>query len=124
MQEWANVNKGFRYMLNVVDCFSEFAWSIPLEDKTALTVLDAFERIVKESGRQPKHLWVDEGKEFYNKNMTAWINEHNIVRYSTHGEHKSAVVERFNRTLKTNMWRRFTAENTRNIILVITKQYV
>ena len=79
MQEWANVNKGFRYMLNVVDCFSNFAWSIPLKDKTALTVLDAFKRIVKESGRQPKHLWVDEGKEFYNKNMTAWIKELDIV---------------------------------------------
>jgi transposase InsO family protein len=121
MQEWANVNKGFRYMLNVVDCFSKFAWSIPLKDKKALTVLDAFKLIVKESGRQPKHLWVDEGKEFYNKDMTAWIKEHDIVRYSTHGEHKSAVVERFNRTLKTNMWRRFTAENTRNWIDMLDK---
>ena len=41
--------------------------------------------------------------------------------YSTHGEHKSAVVERFNRTLKTNMWRRFTAENTRNWIDMLDK---
>jgi len=38
------------------------------------------------------------------------------VRYSTFGEHKSAIVERFNRTLKENMWKRFTAENTRNWI--------
>ena len=53
--------------------------------------------------------------------MTAWIKEHDIVRYSTHGEHKSAVVERFNRTLKTNMWRRFTAENTRNWIDMLDK---
>ena len=35
--------------------------------------------------------------------MDEWINENNIVRYSTYGEHKSAVVKRFNRTLKTNM---------------------
>lgn len=103
-------------MLNVVDVFSKYAWSIPLKDKTASTVLDAFKRIAKESGRKPNYIWVDEGKEFYNKDMTAWLNENNIVRYSTHGEHKSAVVERFNRTLKTNMWRRFTAENTRNWI--------
>src|SRR6478609_10914411 len=39
-----------------------------------------------------------------------------INRYSTFGEHKSAVVERFNRTLKEKMWKRFTAENTRNWI--------
>ena len=116
MQEWCEENKGFRYMLNVIDVFSKFAWSIPLKDKKGITVLNAFKQIVKESGRIPKHIWVDEGKEFYNKNMDEWLKENNIIRYSTHGEHKSAVVERFNRTLKTNMWKRFTAENTRNWI--------
>ena len=62
------------------------------------------------------YIWVDEGKEFYNKDMTAWVKDENITRYSTHGEHKSAIAERFNRTLKERMWRRFTAENTRNWI--------
>ena len=62
MQEWANKNKGFRYMLNVIDCFTKYAWSIPLKDKKGLTVLDAFKKIVKESKMAPKHLWVDEGK--------------------------------------------------------------
>ena len=55
-------------------------------------------------------------KEFYNKDMTAWLKDENITRYSTHGEHKSAITERFNRTLKERMWRRFTADNTRNWI--------
>ena len=49
------------------------------------------------------------------------VKENNIIRYSTHGEHKSAVVERFNRTLKEIMWKRFTAENTRNWIDIIDK---
>ena len=62
------------------------------------------------------YIWVDEGKEFYNKDMTAWLKDENILRYSTHGEHASAIAERFNRTLKERMWRRFTAENTRNWI--------
>jgi hypothetical protein len=121
MQEWSEENKGFRYMLNVIDVFSKFAWSIPLKDKKGITVLNAFKLIVKKSGRIPKHIWVDEGKEFYNKNMDEWLKENNIIRYSTHGEHKSAVVERFNRTLKTNMWKRFTAENTRNWIDMLDK---
>jgi hypothetical protein len=121
MQEWSDENKGYRYMLNVVDVFSKYAWSIPLKDKKGLTVLDAFKQIVKQSDRLPKFMWVDEGKEFYNKLIDEWIKENNIVRYSTHGEHKSAVVERFNRTLKTNMWKRFTAENTRNWINMLDK---
>ena len=51
--------------------------------------------------------------------MTGWLKENDIIRYSTHGEHKSAVIERFNRTLKEIMWKRFTAENTRNWIDMI-----
>ena len=121
MQEWSKDNKGYRYMLNVVDVFSKYAWSIPLKDKTGKTTLDAFKQIVKTSNRKPKHIWVDKGKEFYNKNIDDWIKENNIVRYSTYGEHKSAVVERFNRTLKNNMWKRFTAENTRNWIDMLDK---
>ena len=108
-------------MLNVIDVFSKYAWSIPLKDKTGNTVLEAFQQVIKLSGRKPKHIWVDQGKEFYNKNINDWINENNIVRYSTFGEHKSANVERFNRTLKTNMWKRFTAENTRYWIDMLDK---
>ena len=103
-------------MLNVLDCFSRFAWSAPLKDKTGLTVLNALKNIVEESKRKPNHLWVDQGREFYNKHFDEWLKENNVVRYSTFGEHKSAIVERFNRTLKTEMWKRFTAENTRNWI--------
>ena len=116
MQEWNSVNKGYRYILNVVDCFSKYAWSVHLKDKMGRTVLDAFRYIVKTSNRKPMYIWVDEGKEFYNKDMTAWLKDGNITRYSTHGEHKSAIAERFNRTLKERMWRRFTADNTRNWI--------
>ena len=116
MQEWKGVNKSYRYILNVIDCFSKYAWSVPLKDKTGKTVLDAFQYIVKTSNRKPKYIWVDEGKEFYNKDMTSWLKDENITRYSTHGEHKSAIAERFNRTLKGRMWRRFTADNTRNWI--------
>ena len=48
--------------------------------------------------------------------MTQWLKDNDVIMYSTHGEHKSAIIERFNRTLKTKMWTRFTAENTRNWI--------
>ena len=116
MQEWSKVNKGYRYILNVIDCFSKYAWSVPLKDKKGETILDAFKYIVKIFDRKPAYIWVDEGKEFYNKDMTAWLKAEKITRYSTHGRHKSAIAERFNRTLKEMMWRRFTAGNTRKCI--------
>ena len=119
MQEWASQNKGYRYMLNVVDVLSKYAWSIPLKDKTAATTLNAFKEIVNESNRKPKRIWVDQGKEFYNKIFDEWLKENNIIRYSTYSEHKSCVVERFNRTLKNMMWKRFTALNTRKWIDIL-----
>ena len=116
MREWEKQNKGFRYMLNVIDVFSKFAWSIPMKNKTGVTTLEAFKEIVKQSSRIPKHLWVDKGLEFYNKYVGGWLKQNGIIMYSTFSEHKSVVVERFNRTLKEMMWKRFTAENTRNWI--------
>jgi hypothetical protein len=108
-------------MLNVVDVFSKYAWSIKLLDKKGKTVLEAFKQIVKSSGRKPVHIWVDEGGEFYNKDMDEWMRDNNINRYSTYGPHKSFICERFNRSLKNWMWQRFTAENTRNWIDMLDK---
>jgi hypothetical protein len=121
MREWEKANKGYKYMLNVIDVFSKYAWSIPMKNKTGVTTLEAFLKITTESGRIPKHIWVDKGLEFYNKDITGWLQKHNVIRYSTYSEHKSVVVERFNRTLKEQMWKRFTAENTRNWIEMLDK---
>src|SRR5206468_3158755 len=112
-------NSGYKYMLNVIDVFSKYAWSIPMKNKTGLTTLEAFQTIAKESGRIPKHLWVNKGLEFYNKGVSSWLKENNIIMYSTYSEHNSCIVERFNRTLKEMMWKRFTAENTRNWIFML-----
>jgi hypothetical protein len=113
MSEWKHLNDSMAWMLNIVDVFSRFAWSIPLPNKSAAVVLNAFRSVIEQSHRKPKKIWVDEGKEFYNKLMDAYIKKEGIIRYSTYGEHKSMFVERFNRTLKGRMWRRFTEENTR-----------
>ena len=61
MREWEKQNKGYKYMLNVIDVFSKYAWSIPMKNKTGLTTLEAFKKILKECGRIPKRIWVDKG---------------------------------------------------------------
>ena len=72
MQEWSKVNKGYRYMLNIIDIFSRYAFSVPLLNKTGEATLAGFKKVVKESGRIPKRIWWDAGKEFYNKHMNEW----------------------------------------------------
>jgi len=38
-------NRGFKYLLTVVDVFSKHAWVEPLKNKTAQAVTEAYERI-------------------------------------------------------------------------------
>ena len=105
--EW---NKGIKYLLMVIDVFSKFGWIEPLQNKKGETVVAAFEKIFK-SGRQPRLLWTDKGKEFYNKNVNQLLSKKNIKLYSTENEEKSSVAERFNRTIKQRMWKMFSANN-------------
>ena len=104
MQPLKKWNRGIRYLLTVVDVLSKVAWVEPLKDKTGQAVAAAFERILK---RMP-----DAGKEFYNRTFQALMTRRKIHHFSTYGDTKSSVVERFNRTLKERMYRYFTARNT------------
>lgn len=114
MQAFAKFNGGIKYLLTVIDVFSKYGWIVPLKSKTGVEVARAFEKIFSE-GRQPEKLWVDKGKEFYNKNVKALGME----LYSTENEEKSCVVERWNRTMKEKMFKYFSANSTRKYINVI-----
>ncbi|MEB2589927.1 DDE-type integrase/transposase/recombinase, partial [Bacillus cereus] len=103
------MNKGNKYLLTVIDTFSKFAWALPLKAKTGTCVTEAFKTIFRESGgRRPRFLHTDKGKEFYNAVFQKFIRKHNVQHYSTFSDVKASIVERFNRTLKTHMWKRFT----------------
>ena len=67
MASLSSKNKNVKYLLCVIDIFTKFAWVKPLKDKKGKTVLNAFIKIVNESNRKPNKLWVDQGREFYNK---------------------------------------------------------
>ena len=81
MQKLSKWNKGYKYLLMVLDLFSKYGWIVPLKTKTGLEVSKAFENIFKKG--KPKKLWVDKGKEYYNKNMLDLLAKNNIEIYST-----------------------------------------
>lgn len=113
MQEWKEQNDGYRFMLVVVDVFSRYAWVKPLKDKTGTKVKDMFDEIIGEVEDVPNRLWVDQGKEYFNKTFQNYLEKLGTVMYSTFSEHKASIAERFNRTLKTEMWKQFTTKQTR-----------
>ena len=107
MIPYANVNNGYRYLLTIIDLFSRFAWAVPLRDKTAREVIAAFRQVFA-LGRQPERLQTDDGREFDNREFQQFLNLHNIRFFTVKSQFKAALCERFNRTLKTKMWRYFT----------------
>ena len=49
---------------------------------------------------KPKKLWVDQGRIFYNKLMQEYLNNNNILMYSTHNEGMSVIAQRFIKNIK------------------------
>lgn len=118
MQAYTKYNNGYRYILTCIDIFSKYAWAVPLKKKTGAEVVKAFRGIFK-SGRKPIKLNTDQGTEFENRVVARFLREQRIYFFSTRSDKKAAVVERFNRTLKTKMWRYFTHKNTFKYIDVL-----
>ena len=69
MQSISKSNKEFRFLLCAINIFSKYAWVVPLKDKKCLTIVNAFQSILKDSNRKPNKIWVDKGSEFYNNSF-------------------------------------------------------
>ena len=109
MQSLSRKNKGIKYLLCAIDLYSKYAFVIPLKDKKGISIVNAFNKIIKQSNRKPNKIWVDQGGEFYNNVFEKWLSDNDINMYSTYNEGKSVVAERFIRTLKNKLYKHMTA---------------
>lgn len=107
MDKYSSENDGYKYMLNVIDTFSKYAWSEPLTRKAGKDVAIAFSAIIKRAKNvnhnTPKLLHTDKGGEFLNREFKHVLSEHNIKMYHTENEEKSSIIERWNKTLNNIM---------------------
>ena len=88
MQLIRKYNKGIRYLLCAIDLFSKYVFVIPLKDKKATTIANAFQKVLNNSKRNSNKIWVDQGSEFYSTYFKKWLKDNNIKIYSTHNEGK------------------------------------
>ena len=109
MQLISKFNKGFRFLLCVIDIFSKYAWVIPLKDKKGVSIVNAFQKILNDSNRKPNKIQVDKGSEFYNSSFKIWLKDNDTEMYLIHNEGKSIVAEKFIRTLKTKIYKYMTS---------------
>ena len=109
MQSLSRKNKGIKYLLCAIDLYSKYAFVIPLKDKKGISIVNAFNEIIKQSNRKPNKIWVDQEGEFYNNVFEKWLSDNGINMYSTYNEGKSVVAERFIRTLKNKLYKHMMA---------------
>ena len=119
LQSLAKYNDGYKYLLNCIDVFSKFAWSVPIKNKTGISIVEAFHTILKQ-GKKTQKVQSDAGKEFVNTNFQKLLKKYEIYFFTTNSELKACIVERFNRTLKERMWRYFTKNNTNRYVDVLS----
>ena len=118
MREFSAQNNNYNYILTIIDCFSKYAFAVPLISKTGHNIKKAFENIFKI--RKPNFLRTDKGKEFMNKIFQNYLQANMINFFTSKDERiKCAIVERFNRTLKKRMFTYFTARGTRRYIDIL-----
>ena len=110
-------NDGYTFLLTCIDCFSRFAWVKPIKNKTGLEIVRALKEIFQE--KTCKRIQTDKGKEYLNKHVHTLLKKYNIELWTTNSEMKAAIVERFNRTMKTRMYKYFTANNTKRYVDIL-----
>jgi len=122
MHPYSRFNKGYHYILTVIDVLSKYAWAVPLKSKSGSETANAISEIIWKSGTsESKNLQIGYiGKEFYNADVQRLVNKLGINHYSTYSVMKASVVEQFNRTLKNDMWKMFTEINSTEITSGLT----
>ena len=103
MQLISKFNKRFKFLC-VIDIFSKYAWVVPLKDIKGVSIVNAFQKNLKQSNKKPNKIWVDKSS-----CLKKWLQENDIVMYSTHNKGKSLGTERFIRTLKSKIYKYITS---------------
>lgn len=119
VSQLAKWNKKTRYLLSVNDVLSKFVWIVPLRNKSQKEVTKTFATALKQSGQIPLTIQSDDGQGFKNATFRALLKKHQIHLFSTKGDTKAAVVERFNRTFKQRLYRYLTAANSLHYLDVL-----
>ena len=94
------INRGYKYVLVIMDNFSKFGLTLPLKNKNAQTIKDSFENILISSKSKPNLIESEPGKKVYNKIFQDFLNKNNIKISSRNTDLGAVFAERFNRTIR------------------------
>jgi len=103
MSKWVGSNNRRRYAVSIIDCFSKYAWLLPITQKKTEKVLEVLGPFLKE--HTPKVLPSDNGGKFTNACMKELLDNLHIKHITSlpFRPSSNAQVEHFNRTIKGMM---------------------
>ncbi len=110
----------FTFLFTCIDAFSRKAFVIPIKNKSAEETTRAFNEILIKNKQKPVNIYSDNGKEFlglFRENL----KKLKINQIFTKSIFKASIVERFNKTLQTIMYRIFTFQNNKNYNSILNK---
>lgn len=115
LSSFSRQNKGYRFVLSMIDCHSRFAITIPLHRKTGKEVAEALKNTFERLNMFPAFLVSDRGKEFINSTVNDYLKSMFINLIHPNSDIKCAMVERFNRTWETRLFKYLTAKGTKKM---------
>ena len=118
MRMFSRSNNGFKYIVTIIDCFSKFLYAYPIKNKTPIEIIKVLKKVFQTD--KPMKIRTDRGLEFDNKKVLKFLDSEEVQYFTSNDSKiKCAIVERVNRTLKSKMFRYFTAKGTRRYIDVL-----
>lgn len=101
LNEHVKANKGWRYIMTIVDIFSRKVWLKKLKQKEANETKDALEQLINELGIKPKYVMQDNGTEWLGE-FEIYCKENNIKQLFTrsYSPEANGVVERMNKEIR------------------------
>ena len=102
-------NDKFKYLLNIIDLFSRYAWSVPLKDKAGTSIAIALKFLFRD---RKTIIQSDKCTELVNSTVQQYLKPQGVSIHTTHNpDIKGAIIERFKMTLKTKMYKYSTKSN-------------
>ena len=90
MTKYASQNDNMKFLLTCIDCFSKFAWALPIKNKTSSEIVRVLKIIF--SKRKCKRLQTDKGKEFLNKSVKQLLKDNAIELWISENEDVKASI--------------------------------
>ena len=122
-REFTRSNRGYAYILLVIDCFTRMVYVSPMKTKSANDCLKAFQHVFENLQQYPVHLVTDKGKEFFNTTLQNFFLASGVNHYSipSKSDNKASMAERAIQTLKSRLQKIFFTRGSSRWVDVLDK---